>query len=134
MPSNAGSASELLIEAREAEENNDWENAAKLYQRAIKKQPHLEEAFARLMVIYRKQKNYEAELDVINKGIRAFEEFYRKRAEKFIGNDKQAQRLSTALARSLGQSGKTTSELLYPEPIPKWLKRQQVVEKKLGKK
>jgi hypothetical protein len=134
MATNTRSATDLLKEARQAEENNDTAGAAKFYQQLIRKQPHLEEAYGRLMVIYRKQKDYEAELDVINKGIRAFEEFYKQRSEKVLGGHKGAQRLSSALARALGQSGKKGSELLYPQPIPKWLKRQEVVEKKLGRK
>jgi hypothetical protein len=132
MPSKTGSGIDLLKEARQAEENNDTETAAKLYQRLIRKHPHLEEPYGRLMVIYRKQKDYEAELDVINKGVTAFEEFYRQRSEKVFSGHKQAQRLSLALARSLGQSTKKT-EQLYPQPIPKWLKRQEVVQKKLGR-
>jgi hypothetical protein len=134
MPSNSSSAIELLREAREAETNNDADTAAKLYERVIRKQPHLEEAYSRLMVIFRKQKDYEAELAVINKGIKAFEDFYKQRVEKVFHDHKQAQRLSTALARSLGQSGKKTGEVFYPQPIPKWLKRQAIVEKKLGRK
>jgi hypothetical protein len=133
MASKTGSVIDLLHDARQAEENNDTDTATKLYQLLIRKQPHLEEPYSRLMVIYRKQKDYESELDIISKGIRAFEEFYKKRAEKVLGN-KEAQRLSTALARSLGKGEKKAGSVLYPQPIPKWLKRQEVVEKKLGSK
>jgi tetratricopeptide (TPR) repeat protein len=134
MPTNTSSAIDLLKEAREAEANNDMDSAIKLYQRVIRKQPHLEEAYNRLMVIFRKEKDYEAEFDVISQGIKAFEDFYKQRAEKVLHDHKQAQRLSSALARSLGQSGKKTSAIFYPQPIPRWLKRQEVVEKKLQRK
>ena len=70
--------------------------------------------------------------DLINKGIRTFEEFYQKRSEKLIAGKKTATQLSNALAKSLGQRGKKVQELYYPEPIPKWIKRREMVEKKLG--
>ena len=124
---------EFMDEAKEAEENNELEQAAKLYERAVKLQPHNEQPYNRLMIIYRKLQDYENELKLINKGIKEFEEFYQKRTNKILGRHQKAAQLSNALARSLGQKGKKENYSYYPEPIPKWIKRQQVVEKKLGR-
>jgi two-component SAPR family response regulator len=124
--------SELMKEANEAEENNELENAAKLYARAIKAEPHDEQAYNRLMIIYRKLRWYEEELKIIKKGIAAFEELYQKKSERLFGKNEKVARLSNALAKSLGQRGKKTEALYLPEPIPKWMKRQKLVEKKLG--
>ena len=124
---------ELMAEAREAESSGNVSAAVKLYQRAIKLEPHDEVPYNRLMILYRKEKQYEQEFDLINKGIKAFEEFYQKRSEKLIAGKKTATQLSNALAKSLGQRGKKVQELYYPEPIPKWIKRREMVEKKLGK-
>jgi tetratricopeptide (TPR) repeat protein len=124
---------ELMAEAKEAESNDDPSSAIKLYQRAIKMERHNEIPYNRLMILYRKQKQYEEELDLINKGIQEFEEFYQKRSEKLIAGRKSAAQLSNALAKSLGQRGKKVQELYFPEPVPKWIKRRNVVEKKLGK-
>lgn len=123
---------ELLLEAKDAEENNELEKAAKIYERAIKSEPHEELPYNRLMIIYRKLTQYEDELNTIKKGIKAFEDLYRKKSEKFLGKNKSVERLSNALAKSLGQKGKKTETTFFPEPIPKWIKRQLVVEKKLG--
>lgn len=123
---------ELMLEAKEAEENNELEKAAKIYQRAVKMQPHEEQPYNRLMILYRKLAQYEDELQTIKKGIAAFEELYQKKSEKLLGKNKTVSRLSNALAKSLGQKGKKTEAAFYPEPIPKWMKRQKVVEKKLG--
>jgi two-component SAPR family response regulator len=128
----AKSYNELMAEAKEAEENNELEKAAKIYQRAIKSEPHEEQPYNRLMIVYRKLTQYEDELSIIKKGIVAFEELYQKKAEKILGKSQTVSRLSNALAKSLGQKGKKTEPLYYPEPIPKWIKRQKVVEKKLG--
>lgn len=123
---------ELLAEAKNAEENKELEKAAKIYERAIKMEPHQEQLYNRLMIIYRKLTWYEDELKIIRKGITVFEELYQKKSERLLGKNQSAARLSNALAKSLGQKGRKTEPLYYPEPIPKWTKRQKVVEKKLG--
>lgn len=128
----ARSYKELMKEAKEAEENNELEKAAKIYERATKQEPHEEQAYDRLLVIYRKLRQYEDELKVIKKGLAAFEELYQKKTERLLDKNKSVERLSNALAKSLGQKGKKTESLYYPEPIPKWMKRQKLVEKKLG--
>jgi hypothetical protein len=123
---------ELMLEAKEAEENNELEKAAKLYERAIKSQSHEEQPYNRLMIIYRKLTQYEDELKTIKKGIVAFEDLYQKKSERLLGKNKSVERLSNALAKSLGQKGKKTENTFHPEPIAKWMRRQKVVEKKLG--
>jgi two-component SAPR family response regulator len=94
---------ELITEAREAEENNELEKAAKIYERAIKMEPHEEQPYNRLMIIYRKLTCYEDELRVIKKGITAFEELYQKKSERLLGKSQSLARLSNALAKSLGK-------------------------------
>lgn len=128
----AKSYDKLIAEAKEAEANNELEKASKIYERAITSEPHEELPYNRLMVIYRKLAWYEDELKIIRKGITAFEQFYQKKSERLLGRNKSVERLSNALAKSLGQKGKKTVSLYYPEPIPKWMKRQKTVEKKLG--
>ena len=73
---------EIMNEAREYESGDEIDKAIKLYQRAIKLEPHNELPYNRLMIIYRKQKQFEDELELINKGIKTFEEFYRKKPGK----------------------------------------------------
>jgi len=124
--------SQLMTEAKEAEENNELEKAAKIYERAVKMEAHEEQPYNRLMIIYRTLTWYEEELKTIRKGIAAFEELYKKKSERLLGRNQSVARLSNALAKSLGQKGKKTEPLYYPEPISKWMKRQKAVEKKLG--
>ena len=128
----AKSYHELMAEAREAEQNDELEKAWKIYERAIKAEPHEEPPYNRLMIIYRKLTLYEEELKIIKKGIEAFQDLYQKKSARLLSKNQTAARLSNALAKSLGQKGKKTGPLYYPEPIPKWIKRQKVVEKKLG--
>lgn len=128
----AKSYHEMVLEARDAEDNNELEKAAKIYERAIKSEPHEELPYSRLMIVYRKLTWYEDELKTIKKGIAAFEELYQKKSERLLGKNKSVERLSNALAKSLGQKEKKTETSFYPEPIPTWMKRQRTVEKKLG--
>jgi len=124
--------SELISDGKEAEENNELEKAAKIYERAIKIEPHEELPYNRLMIIYRKLTLYEDELKIIKKGITAFEQFYQKKSERFLAKSQSVAKLSNALAKSLGQKGNKIEDVYHPEPISKWMKRQKVVEKKLG--
>jgi tetratricopeptide (TPR) repeat protein len=129
----AKSFKELIFEAKEAEENNELEKAAKLYERTMKLEPHDESSYNRLMIIYRKLGKYEDELRVIDKGVSVFEEFYKKKSEKIISKNKAAEKLSKSLAKSLGLTDKKGKDIYHQEPIEKWLKRRQVVEKKIRK-
>lgn len=129
----AKSYNELMAEAKQAEVDQNLEEAAKLYEKAAKLEPHDEPAYDRAMVIYRKLYQYENELRVIESGIRNFETFYKQRTKKIIGRNKVAEQLSKTLAKSLGLTDKKGNELYQPAPIEKWLKRKAVVEKKLGK-
>jgi len=70
---------ELIAEAKEAEENNEFEKAAKIYERAIKSEPHEEQPYNRLMIIYRKLTWYEDEIKIIRKGIETFEKLNHKK-------------------------------------------------------
>jgi tetratricopeptide (TPR) repeat protein len=119
---------ELLKEAKAAEENGDVATAIEQYEKAIKQKPVLDQPYNRLMVLYRKEKDYKKELRVIDKALEVFIELYDKKKVAFKGTGKVAQ-LSKALLKSI--SGKKNDESYYPEPIPKWLKRKTVVEKKL---
>ena len=119
---------ELLEEAKQAEASEDLKTAEKKYEQLIRQDPHYELPYDRLMVILRKQKRYEDELKLINKGLKAFGDIYKKKEEKLMSKHKALGRLSKALIKKAGlQKNEFT-----PEPIAKWLKRKEMVEKKLG--
>lgn len=119
---------ELIKEARKAEEDAEIKDAIDLYEKAIKQKPVLEQPYGRLMILYRKEKQYSKELKVIDKALDVFTSMYDKKKAVFSGAGKVAQ-LSKALLKTVG--GTKKDENYYPEPIPKWLKRKAVVEKKL---
>ena len=128
----AKSYKELLAEAKKAEASEDLDKAARNYEKAVRLEPHEEYPYTRLMVIYRKKKDYESELKIIRKGIAAFEAFHEKRAKRVFRKDQKALKLSNSLAKSLGQIDKKGNPVALPEPVASWSKRAKLVEKKLG--
>ena len=118
----------LLTKAETAEAEQDLKAAAELYEKAIKEDSLTEQAYERLMIIYRKQKDYKLELRTIKNGIKAYEQFYRSRASK----SKKIADLSSKLSISVGLTDKKGNVVYEPEPISKWKKRKAVVEKKLA--
>ena len=122
---------EIKNKAREAENNNDFEEAARFYEKAIKADSADEDSYDRLMIIYRKLKWYKDELRVITAGIKFYETQFKKKSEKLHGKNKKLLQLSNALAITTGLTDKKGNTTFYPEPIGKWRKRKAVVEKKL---
>jgi tetratricopeptide (TPR) repeat protein len=119
---------EILDRGRELESKGELEEAAAAYEKAIKAYPLNEMAYNRLMIIYRKQKDYKKELSVIRAGIKAFEEKH-NRAGAHASN-KRITALSKALAKSTGLTDKKGRQLYEWEPVGRWNRRRMVVEKK----
>jgi hypothetical protein len=91
--------------------------------------------YERLMIYYRKQKEYDKEVQVIKKGIASLKDFYsglQKGALKRKINPK-VKALSKKLGTSMGLIDKKGNDVYLPDPLPKWIKRQKVAEEKLKK-
>ena len=119
----------IIEEASEAEEKDDLSSAKKEYEEAIKANPLAEKAYDRLMILYRKEKDYKSELKLIDSGIKAFENLYRS---KKSGSKKIAE-ISKKLNRSFGFTDKKGNAMYDPEPIARWKKRRLTVEKRIKK-
>ncbi|MDB5198814.1 MAG: hypothetical protein JWO92_777 [Chitinophagaceae bacterium] len=123
------SLKKTIKEANKAEEKEDTALAIKDYEEAIKTNPLTEKAYDRLMILYRKEKDYKKELKLINAGIKTFETFYKSRKS---GSKKIAE-ISKKLNRSFGFTDKKGNAVYDPEPIARWKKRKVTVEKKVKK-
>ena len=117
----------IISQAAEAEAAEDYTSAIELYNKAIKTDPLNVYAYDRLMKIFRLSKNYKKELAIINSGIRAYEEFYKKLKTK----SKKVRDLSQKLNKSIGLVDKKGDNLYDPEPIAGWKKRKINVMKKV---
>ena len=109
------------------EEKENISIAIKEYEEAIKKNTLAEKAYDRLMILYRKEKNYKNEFRIITTGIKAFESFYKSKKSR----SKKIADISQKLNRSFGFTDKKGNSLYDPEPIARWKKRKEVVEKKI---
>jgi tetratricopeptide (TPR) repeat protein len=119
--------------ARQAETEEQLDKAIKLYEQNINEDFADEFAFDRLMIIYRKQKEYEKESRVIDRGIEIFQRHMNEHLKHSLGqriDEKTLERLSKAIIKKTGADEK---ELHYPDPVSRWMKRKMMLEKKLEK-
>jgi len=123
----------LMEQAAEAEKNGDNDSAVELYQQAMKQSPSSEAPYQRLMILYRKAKEYKKELAVINNGIRSFKQQFQHKHKQSPLISTKAARVSKTLAKSLGLTDKKGNSIHTPEPILKWEKRKQLLLKKMKK-
>jgi hypothetical protein len=123
------SIKKMVEEADDAEEKENISLAKEDYEQIIKKDPLAEKAYDRLMILYRKEKDYKSELKLINSGIKEFERFYKSRK---TGSKKIAE-ISKKLNRSFGFTDKKGNAVYDPEPIARWKKRKVTVEKRIKK-
>ena len=119
----------IIKEATRAEEKEDTSIAIKDYEEAIKTNPLTEKAYDRLMILYRKEKDYKNEVRVINTGIKSFENFYKSTKSR----SKKIAEISNRLNKSFGFTDKKGNAVYDPEPIARWKKRKITVEKRIKK-
>ncbi len=121
-----------LEKAMALEKESDLPGASKAYDAVIRYSMRNEFAYQRLMIIYRKQNDIQKELRVLTKGIKVFTEFYQSQ-RKAIPGPKVA-RLSKAISRAIGLLDEKGRPLYAPEPISRWMKRKELLEKKIARK
>lgn len=85
--------------------------------------------YDRLMIHYRKEKNYKDELRVINKALKIFNDQLKRQQSamyKGVKSRSKIQQLSTNISKSVGIN-------YLPEPLARWTKRKQTVEEKISR-
>jgi tetratricopeptide (TPR) repeat protein len=128
-----GNQAETLRErielGRTLESESDYEGAEKIYLSILKKKPTNEEAYHRLMIIYRKMKENKKELDIIDKAVDAFSNH-----DDAAKSGSKVHKLSMALGKSTGLLDKKGKSLFDPEPVATWKRRKTLLQKKLKSK
>ena len=119
-----------LAKAKDQENQGESEKAV-AFEKLVKENPLNEYAYDRLMIIHRKNKDYKKERAVIIAGIKAFQQFYKNVSKQPA--TKKITALSNALMKATGLADKKGRPLYEKEPLGRWNKRKQVVEKKLRK-
>ena len=126
--STGDSARERMAHARELESEGDYKSAEKLYLRLIKNKLTDIQAYNRLMIIYRKQKLYQKEVDIIDQAIKMMEQSSSRDSE-----NKKIRQLSLSLGKSMGLVDRKGISVFDPEPVATWKKRK-LMATKLSKK
>ncbi|HEV8286537.1 MAG TPA: hypothetical protein VGQ09_19645 [Chitinophagaceae bacterium] len=119
--------------AKQAEKDGDVNKAIKLYEQNIKEDYADEFAFERLMIIYRKQKEYKDEMRVINRGIEVFEQTMKDHLTHSLSRHVDGKKLEQLSNAILKKTGFKKDGFHFPDPIDKWIKRKEILEKKLEK-
>jgi len=120
-------------EARQEEQAGNLQRAIKLYEQNIREEYADEYAFERLMIIYRKQKQYKDELRVINRGIDLFEHSLKEHLKQTLSRHMDGKKLELLSNAILKKTGSKTQQAHFPDPIDKWMKRREIVEEKLDR-
>lgn len=118
-----------LARAKELEKQGDLEKAAAAFEKAIKESPLNEYAYDRLMIIYRKNKEYKKEKAIIVAGIKAFRQLYNDSTKR--PSSRKVISLSNALLKATGLADKKGKPIYEKEPLDRWNKRMQVILRKL---
>lgn len=111
-----------------AEINGNTDEAISWYKEILKDSPLNENAYHRLMIIYRKNKDFKNELRIINAGIKAFENFYKPKTK---GRTKIITSISNKLNKLIGLVDRKGNHTYDPEPLGKWKKRKGIVARKV---
>src|SRR5689334_6886109 len=92
--------------------------------------------YDRLMIYYRKQKEYKKELQLINRALKVFgDQLKRHGSEVFSAAKSHAavKRLSLQIGKLSGLMDKKGNLKYIPEPLARWMKRKKTVEQKIKK-
>jgi uncharacterized protein YciI len=124
------SNSQLFADGQQFEKAGKWEDAAAAYQRVVDNDPGNREAVARLLVVYRKLKDYSRELAAIDAAINAVAERDKTAQREWISAHPEAARLGKAVLKQLG--GESVTAYGTDPFVEKLMKRRALVEKKAG--
>jgi tetratricopeptide (TPR) repeat protein len=121
----------LIVNSQEPailEKEGKLEEAAEGYEEILKDHPLNSRAYDRLIIVYRKLKEYNKELATVERAIKHFEEKFNKEQPAY---NKRVATLSKALLKATGLSDKKGNNLYQPGELLRWKKRKDLLIKKL---
>lgn len=117
-----------LSEVRELE-SVSIENAIKEYKAIAIAHTGNEQAFNRLMILFRKLKQTKNEIYWIDKAINNFKKYSHKQK---IRTNSSIARLSRTISQTTGLFDKKGNAVYLPPPLDKWQKRKELLEKRIS--
>jgi uncharacterized protein YciI len=128
----AKSIRERLAEARQFERTGELAEAAAIYQKIVDGDSGNQEAVSRLLVAYRKLKEYRKELAVINAALAVYARRDKDLQEKWIREHPRAAGAGKSILKQLGGTG--GSALGTDAAVSRLQKRKEFVNRRLGGK
>lgn len=124
-----------MAQAREQEQQGNLAEAAALYEKIVAKDALNEQAVNRLLIMYRKLKQYRKEMQLLNAAIKANMGKVQQQQQAWSKKHPKAARASRTLLRSLvTKTRRDTAMPQYEEAIVStWRKRKENLSKKLAK-
>lgn len=92
--------------------------------------------YDRLMIYYRKRKEYKKELQLITHGLKVFSDHFNKQKDRVFETARSrasVKKLSDKISKLAGLSDKKGNSNYLPEPLARWTKRRQTVQGKIKK-
>jgi hypothetical protein len=92
--------------------------------------------YDRLMIYYRKQKEYRKELQLINRALKVFGDQLKRHGSQLFSAAKSkaaVKNLSMKIGKLSGLMDKKGNLKYLPEPLARWTKRKKTVEQKIKK-
>lgn len=127
-------ASQVFREGKALEGAAKFKEAAEQYVLILNQNPLHVEAGNRLMMMYRKLKEYKKEVSLINKLVAAHEKEVEGNQREWIKNHGELAELSRPLAESLGLLNSEGLPFYENEMLNRWKKRREILSKKITPK
>ena len=121
---------EMLTAGKRLEQGGQLSEAAAVYQKMVDGESDNQEAVERLLVVYRKLKEYGKELAVIDAVLKGYEQQNKASQEKWIKEHPKAAGMGKAIFRQLGGTG--ASGLGTDAAVNRLLKRKMFVQKRIA--
>ncbi len=122
---------DLIAKARALEQEEKPEEAAAFYEKVVKEDALNENAIGRLLIIYRKLKEYRKEMQLLNASIKAGTTKVQDKQAAWSKKHPKAAKASKYLLYILS-TAKTKAFTNYEEPaVQSWRKRKEGLAKKM---
>ncbi len=121
--------------ARELEKDGGLADAGVIYEKILKKDPGSEPAIERLLILYRKLKDYRRELSVLDGAIAEVRRRQKAVREQWIQSHPQAASAGRSMFRQLEKGGTAIMGSDDDPTVQRWIKRRELVAGRIsGKK
>lgn len=121
----------LYLQGQSLEQEKSYAEAARQYEKILKSNPIHIDANNRLMIVYRKLKEYKKEFALIIKAISAHEKRIEENQRQWIKEHSKMATLSRPLAKSLGLLTTKGLPVQENELLDRWKRRKAILSKKL---